>query len=264
MELNYSQIFNEKLIKSIKEYCQLNNVDNIDGFIKKCFDSGFNIEKYGLLGNQLNEDEKDLKTSDVEEKQLIKEVIVEKRVEIPVEVIKEVVVEKEIIKEVPVEKIKEIEKVVEVIKEVPVEKVVEIIKEVPVDRVIEKEIFITDNQQINELGEKITRLEENIFHLEKQLEEERKIFSIKTQELEKIFQKEMSKKDVELDEVRRNLDIKLDNTNEKMLQETLQKLRKELLEKDEKIKELTKLNQDQQNTKESKLNAIFLKGSNLK
>jgi flagellar biosynthesis chaperone FliJ len=179
-------------------------------------------------------------------------------------VIKEVIVEKEIIKEVPVEIIKEIEKVVEVIKEVPVEKVVEIIKEVPVDRVIEKEIFITDNQQINELGEKITRLEENIFHLEKQLEEERKIFSIKTQELEKIFQKEMSKKDVELDEVRRNLDIKLDNTNEKMLQETLQKLRKELLEKDEKIKELTKLNQDQQNTKESKLNAIFLKGSNLK
>ena len=251
-------------MQAVSAYCKLNSIEDIDGFIKKCFDSGFNIEKYGLLGKTFNEGEKDLKISDVEEKQLIKEVIVEKRVEIPVEVIKEVVVEKEIIKEVPVETIKEIEKVVEVIKEVPVEKVVEIIKEVPVDRVIEKEIYITDNQQINELGEKITNLEENIFQLEKQLEEERKIFSIKTQEMENNFQKEMSKKVEELDEVRRNLDIKLDNTNEKMLQETLQKLRKELLEKNERITELTKINQDQQNTKESRLNAIFLKGSNLK
>lgn len=239
-------------MQAVSAYCKLNSIEDVDEFIKKCFESGFNIEKYGLLGKTLNDGEKDLKTGVVEEKQLIKEVIVEKRVEIPVEVIKEVVVEKEIIKEVPVETIKEIEKVVEVI------------KEVPVDRVIEKEIYITDNQQINELGEKITKLEENIFHLEKQLEEERKIFSIETQELENNFQQEMSKKDNELDEVRRSLDIKLDNTNEKMLQETLQKLRKELLEKNEKIKELTKINQDLQNTKENRLSAIFLRGSNLK
>ena len=239
-------------MQAVSAFCSENEIKDIDGFILKCFKQGFDIKKYGLLGKTLNEGEKDLKTGVVEEKQLIKEVIVEKRVEIPVEVIKEVVVEKEIIKEVPVETIKEIEKVIEVI------------KEVPVDRIIEKEIYITDNQQINELGEKITKLEESIFHLEKQLEEERKIFSIETQELENNFQKEMSKKDNELDEVRRSLDIKLDNTNEKMLQETLQKLRKEISDKNEKIKNLEKINQDLQNTKENRLSAVFLRGSNLK
>jgi hypothetical protein len=73
----------------------------------------------------------------------------------------------------------------------------------------------------------------------------------------------MSKKDEELDELRRNLDEKLDDTNQKMLQETLQKLRKELTEKNEKIKELIKINQDLQNTRQNKLNAVFLRGSNI-
>jgi hypothetical protein len=200
MEPNYSKIFNKKTIKSLTEYCELNNIEDIDGFIKKCFDSGFSIEKYGLLGETLNDSEKDLKSDVVEEKQLIKEVIVEKRVEIPVEVIKEIVVEKEVIKEVPVEKI----------------------------------VTVYDRSGENELGEKITKLKE-----------------------------EMSKKDKELDELRRNLDIKLDDTNEKMLQETLQKLRKELIEKNEKIKDLEKINQGLLDPKQKALNAVFLRGSNL-
>ncbi|CAJ1355324.1 unnamed protein product [Effrenium voratum] len=84
------------------------------------------------------------------EKEVIKEVPVEKIVEkevikeVPVEKIVEkiVEVEKEVIKEVPVEKI--VEKIVEVekivIKEVPVEKIVEkeVIKEVPVEKIVEK------------------------------------------------------------------------------------------------------------------------------
>ena len=176
MEPNYSKIFNKKTIKSLTEYCELNNIET------------------------LNEGEKDLKTDVVEEKQLIKEVIVEKRVEIPVEVIKEIVVEKEVIKEVPVEKI----------------------------------VTVYDRSGENELGEKITKLKE-----------------------------EMSKKDKELDELRRNLDIKLDDTNEKMLQETLQKLRKELIEKNEKIKDLEKINQGLLDPKQKALNAVFLRGSNL-
>ena len=106
------ELKDKNIIQAVSVYCKLNNIEDIDGFIKKCFESGFNIEKYGLLGKTLNEDEK----------HLIKEVIVEKRVEVPVEVIKEVekvvevvkeiVVEKEVIKEVPVEVIKEIEKVI--------------------------------------------------------------------------------------------------------------------------------------------------------
>jgi hypothetical protein len=223
MEPNYSKIFNEKMMQTVSAFCSENEIKDIDGFILKCFKQGFDIKKYGFLEKTLNEDEKDLKKDVIEEKQLIKEVIVEKRVEVPVEIIKEV----------------------EVINEVIVEK--EVIKEV------EKIVTITNNEE----------LEEKIFQLNSDLESERKIFSTKTEEMENSFQKEMSKKDEELDELRRNLDEKLDDTNQKMLQETLQKLRKELTEKNEKIKELIKINQDLQNTRQNKLNAVFLRGSNI-
>jgi len=212
MEPKYSKIFS----KSVESYCNLNNIEDVDSFIKKCFESGYNIEKYGLLEKTLNEDEKDLKTGIVGEKQVEIEVIREIRVEVPVEVIKEVIVEKEVIKEV------------------------------------EKIVTITNNEE----------LEEKIFQLNSDLESERKIFSTKTEEMENSFQKEMSKKDEELNELRRNLDEKLDDTNQKMLQETLQKLRKEISDKNEKIKNLEKINQDLQNTK-NPLKAIFMRGSNL-
>jgi predicted RNase H-like nuclease (RuvC/YqgF family) len=203
MEPNYSKIFNEKIKQSVSTYCSENNIEDIDSFIQKCFKQGFDIKKYGLLGETLNEGEKDLKTGGVEEKHLIKEVIVEKLVEVPIEVIK--YVDREVIKEVPIEKI------------------------------VTKIEYICDKTGEDELGEKIAKLED-----------------------------EMSKKDKELDEVKRSLDIKLDETNEKMLQDTLQKLRKELAEKNEIIKELTKINQDLQNTRQNKLNTVFLKGSNIK
>ena len=144
--------------------------------IKSSFKQGFNIEKYGFLGKTLNEGEKDL----------IKEVIVEKRVEIPVEVIKEVVKIEYV--EVPVEKVvtkeKPVEKLVEVIKEVPVErvveKVVEVTKEIPVEKVVlkrwlkrfllkllYKNRIFSDDTQTNELLLKIQQLEsdkQDIFH----------------------------------------------------------------------------------------------------
>jgi len=222
MEPNYSKIFNEKMMQTVSAFCSENEIKDIDGFILKCFKQGFDIKKYGFLEKTLNEDEKDLKTGVIEEKQLIKEVIIEKRVEVPVEIIKEV----------------------EVINEVIVEK--EVIKEV------EKIVTITNNEE----------LEEKIFQLNNDLESERKFFSTKTEEMENSFQKEMYKKDKELDEVRRNLDEKLDDTSQKMLQETLQKLRKEISDKNEKIKELEKINQDLQNTR-NPLKAIFMRGSNL-
>jgi hypothetical protein len=55
----------------------------------------------------------------------------------------------------------------------------------------------------------------------------------------------------------------VDNKNEKMLQETLQKLRKEMSNKDEKIKELEKINNNLQDTTQNNVGAIFLRGSNL-
>ena len=125
MEPNYSKIFNKKTIQSVLSFCELNKIDDTDKFFKKCFQSGFNIEKYGLLGNSLNDDEKHLKTDGIEEKYTEIEVIVEKRVEVPVEVIKEV------------------EKIVEVIKEVPVE----------------KKVYITDDYQMEKLTQEIERLQ---------------------------------------------------------------------------------------------------------
>jgi predicted RNase H-like nuclease (RuvC/YqgF family) len=186
MELNYSKIFNKQIIKSLSEYCKLNNVEDVDGFIKKCINTGFNIEKYGLLGKTLNEGEKHLKMGVVEEKDLIKEVIIEKRVEVPVEVIKEVVVE--------------------------------------------KIITITNDKE----------LEENIFHLNEQIESERKIFSTKIEEMENNFHYELSNKDKELDELRRNLDIPVDDNKLKMLQQTVQNLTSEVRELKKKNEELEK------------------------
>ena len=248
MELNYSKIFNKETLGSVESFCKLNNIDDVDGFIKTIFQEGFNIKKYGLLGKTLNEGEKDLKTGVIEEKRVEIEVIREIRVEIPVEVIKEV------------------EKIVEVIKEVPVEKVIiqEVIKEVPVDRVVEKIIYTTDDIQINELGGKIAELEEEIQIFSTKianLEKERQIFSTKTEEIEIFFQNEISKKDKELDELRQKLDDPVTNDKIKLLQETLQNLRGELQKKNEQIRELEKINRDLLNGNQNQ--AYLLRGSNL-
>ena len=120
----------KKIRDEIKEFCKLNGIEDIDDFILKNIKTGFNIEKYGNAP-------------------FTKEVVVEK--EVPVEVIKEVVVDKEI----PVEIIKE------VLVEVPVEK--EVIKEIT----IEKDVYITDDKQVNELGVKIGKLEDIINQKEK-------------------------------------------------------------------------------------------------
>ena len=177
----------------------------------------------------------------------------------------EIEVIKEIRVEVPVEVIKEVEKIVEVIKEVPVEKVVTKIE------------YISDKESEFELGGKIAKLEENIFHLNEELEAERKIFSTKTQETAKIFQEEMSNKDKSLDELRRNLDevldkqpveiekiVEVDNSSDKlkMMSTTLQNLRNDLSLKNERITELEKINQELQRTANLQ-SATYMKGSNL-
>jgi prefoldin subunit 5 len=131
--------------------------------------------------------------------------------------------------------------------EVSGEVTVEVIKEV------EKIVYKTDDSQINELLLKIQQLET-----------------------------EMSKKDEELDQLRRNLDVILDKPpveitkevevikeveipNDKMgmLQETLQVLRKELQTKNERIKELEKINRDLENINTPAQGATYLRGSNI-
>ena len=182
-------------LKSVQEYCKLNNIEDVDKFISKCYVNGFNISKYGLLGDNTE------KIGGIEEKQVEIEVIKEIRVEVPVEIIKEVVkyvdVPIEIIKEVEV--IQYVEK--EVIKEVPVEiiteKIVNVIQEVPVPN-------------IDKIG-----------------------------------------------------DEPEPNDKAKLLQETLQKLRKELSLKNERIEELEKINKQLESVRVEQ-GAVYLKGSNIK
>jgi len=222
MEPNYSKIFNKEILSSVNSFCKLNNIEDKDDFIYLCFKQGFDIKKFGLLGETLNEGEKHLKTGGIEEKRVEIEVIREIRVEVPVEVI----------------------------------------KEVPVDRVVEKIIYTTNDIQINELGGKIAELEQEISTKTTEIGRIRKEFSTKTTEMENIFQNKMSKKDEELDELRRNLDIPVTNNKLNMLQDTLQNLRNDLSLKNDKINELEKINQELQKTANLQ-NAIYMKGSNL-
>jgi hypothetical protein len=251
--------------KDLTRYCGLNKFIP-EEIAKKSYLEGFTIEKYGLLGKTHNDGEKNLKTGGIQEKRVEIEVIREKLVEIPVEVIKEVIkieyveipVEKRV--EVPVEKI--VERIVNVTDDTKINElllkiqqlenrppeIVEVVKEVPVDRVVEKIIYTTDNIQINELGGKIAELEQEL--------------STKTTEMENIFQNKMSKKDEELDELRRNLDIPVTNNKINMLQDTLQNLRNDLSLKNDKINELEKINQELQRTANLQ-NAVYMKSSNL-
>jgi hypothetical protein len=176
-------------LTSVQEYCKLNNIEDVDKFITKCYVDGFNIKKYGLLGDDSR------KIGGIEEKQVEIEVIREKRVEVPVEVIKYV--------EVPVEIIKEIEVIQYVEKEV--------IKEVPVEIIKEKIVNV-----IQEVVPNIDKIG---------------------------------------DEPKSNDKVLL-------LQETLQKLRKELTDKNSRITELEEINKQLESIKVSQ-GAVYLKGSNL-
>ncbi len=282
-KLNLSTTENKDLIS----YCNMNDL-RISEVIKKSYLEGFNIERYGLLN-----------MGGIREKQVEKEVIVEKRVEVPIEIIKEVpkieyveiekqvdkIVEKivevpiEVIKEVPVDRV--VEKVVEVIKEIPVEKVVikEVIKEIPVEKVV----YVTDHEELNA----------KIFQKEQEFDQQRQIFSTKTLEMENIFQNEMSKKDKELDELRHSLDIlrqvsqvekivevikevpvekivevEKESTDSNLktkfdaLQSTVQKLKLDNIEKDKQLREYEKTIEEIQKFQVER-KAAFLKGSNL-
>jgi hypothetical protein len=232
----------------------------ISEVIKKSYLEGFNIERYGLLSG---------KVGGVQEK--LVEVIVEKRVEIPVEVIKEVVKIEYVEVEKPIEVIKEVQvdRIVEVIKEVPVDKIVEVIKEVPVEKIV----YVTDQEEMNS----------RIFQKEQEFEEQRQIFSTKTQELENNFHNEkkelllkiqqLETKEPEVKEIIREVEVIKEIVIEKegdsnlkpkldALQLTVQKLKQDNIEKDKTIREYEQTIQDIQKFQDEK-KAMFMRGSNL-
>jgi len=254
-KLNLSNTENKDLIS----YCNMNDL-RISEVIKKSYLEGFNIERYGLLSG---------KVGGVQEK--LVEVIVEKRVEIPVEVIKEVVKIEYVEVEKPIEVIKEVQvdRIVEVIKEVPVDKIVEVIKEVPVEKIV----YVTDQEEMNS----------RIFQKEQEFEEQRQIFSTKTQELENIFHNEkkelllkiqqLETKEPEVKEIIREVEVIKEIVIEKegdsnlkpkldALQLTVQKLKQDNIEKDKTIREYEQTIQDIQKFQDEK-KAMFMRGSNL-
>jgi hypothetical protein len=170
------------------EYCRLNDITDLNAFIIRMLRQGYSTEKYGPTPFKIGGNSE-------------KEVIVEKRVEVPVEVIKEV----EKIVEVPIEVIREI------IKEIPVE----IIKEVPVDKIIEKEVYITDDEQVTELTKRIQELESTpprVIEIEKEIivEKEVPFEVIKEVIIEKIIEVDDPGKVRKLEQEIENLKIELE------------------------------------------------------
>ena len=230
--------------KDLVSYCELNKLDPNE-IMKKSYLEGFRIEKYGLLNSGGNQ-----------QKQVEKEVIVEKRVEIPVEVIKEVVK----IEYVEVEK--PVEKIVEVVKEVPsppqeieVIKYVdrEIIKEVKVEVPVEKIVYIYDKKE-----EEVVPNLDNICDKPEPVIIE-KIVEVPVEVIkEVIFEKEVIKEVIVEGE---SPDSKIKPKLE-ALQQTVQKLKLDNIEKDKLIQQYEKTIQDIQKFNEG-TKAMYLKGSNL-
>jgi len=238
-----------KQLKDVEEFCKLNKIENVEEFLIKCFVNGYEIEKYGLLQN----------SGGSREKWVEKEVIVEKRVEIPVEVI----IEKTIIEYVEVEKEKEVivekvvEKLIEVIKEIPVEKIViqEVIKEIPVEVKVEKKVYITDDEAVKQLGGKIIKLEE----------EESQLLS-KIQQLETSFDTQRSEYIQKISELESRPPTVVEKTTvdlskQKALEETIQKLRGELQLKNKEIQDLSNTIKEIQTN--GGVRGVLLDGSNL-
>ena len=225
--------------------------------------------------------------------EIIKEVPVEKIVEVIkevpieriVEVIKEVPVERivEVIKEVPVERV--VEKIVEITKEVPVDRVViqEVIKEIPIEKIVTKTEYVSDDTQINELLLKIQQLENTppqIIEMIKEVNVEVPVEVIKEVVVEVPFEviKEVNVEvPVEvirevIREVRVEVPVEViiekENNNSSLkpkfdaLQNTVQKLRQEILDKDKLIKEYQNTIDDIQRY-QGETKAVYLKGSNL-
>jgi hypothetical protein len=282
VKINLSSTEHKELIS----FCNLNDL-LVSETVKKSYLNGFNIERFGLLNSG----------QETIEKEVIKEVI--KYVEVPVVEEKEVIKIEYIEVEKPVEKIKEVlvEKIVEVTKEVPVERIVEIIKEIPVDRVVIKEVikeipietvvtkieYISDNTQINELLSKIQQLENTppqIIEMIKEVKVEVPVEVIKEVVVEVPFEviKEVNVEvPVEvirevIREVRVEVPVEVivekENNDSSLkpkfdaLQNTVQKLRQEILDKDKLIKEYQNTIDDIQKY-QGETKAVYLKGSNL-
>jgi hypothetical protein len=146
----------------------------------------------------------------------------------------------------------------------------EVIKEVPVEKVVTKIEYISDKTSENELYGKIVQLENEKQEFSTKLQEcngELVIFSTITQKNENIFQdriKELESREPERIEIIKEVVVEkttTDNSKQKALEETIQKIRTELQLKNKEINDLKNTITDIQASNGRQ--GIFLDGSNL-
>jgi hypothetical protein len=221
--------------KDLLSYCNLNDL-LVSSVVKDSFTTGFNIERYGLLNAGI----------ETKEKEVIKEVI--KYVEIPV------VEEKEVVK---IEYV-EVEKRVEV----PVDRIIEVIKEIPSPPIEIKVIEYVDREVIKEvIKEVFVSNNDNIY--DKPEPEIREVIIEKIVEVIKEVEKIV---EVPVEVVKEIVIEKESDGNWKpkleALQNTVQKLKQDNIEKDRQLKEYEKTIEEIQKFQQDK-KAAFLRGSNL-
>lgn len=98
----------------------------------------------------------------------------------------------------PTAREKIIEKTVEKIVEVPVEKIVEV--QVEVEKIVEKEVYISDNEEILKLTEKVSELEETIIN-------NGKTYSENYKTLEETYKTHLQSKDEIITQLNNQLEI---------------------------------------------------------
>ena len=174
----------KKIKDEIWEYCRLNNISDIDTFMLKTLQQGFNIEKYGTTPFKIGG-----KELEVIEKEVIKVITATTEVEV--------------VREVPVE--------IEVIKEV--EKIVEV-------TVTDNVLIDKLNKEKDNLGGEITKLEKSLLEERKKVDElsnsdagvinslNQKIKNLKTElEIEKNRNYEAPKKEQPKEETKSKLGL---------------------------------------------------------
>jgi hypothetical protein len=140
---------NKQNQKDLTDYCKLNNIEDIDKFFQKCFKRGYDIERYGLIGNNT-----------------------EKIIEY-------------VEKEIPIEVIKYVDKIVEIIKEVPVEQKIFSTNEVIVEKIVEVEVI----KEVEKPNEKMGMLQETLMKLRREMGDKDKTITElnnKIEQLEKL------------------------------------------------------------------------------
>jgi hypothetical protein len=213
--------------KELISYCNLNDL-LVSSVVKESFTTGFNIERYGLLGDSPKEV--------IKEVEIIKEVPVEKVVT-KIEYISDNTKVDELLL-----KIQQLEERKPELVEVKVVEYVdrEVVREVPVEKIVTKIEYICDNTQTNELLLKIQQLEQR---------EPEKVEVIKEVPIEIVKEVIVEK-------------MVGDDSKQKMLEQTLQTLRSEVIQKDKKIKEMEETIESFQKFKDN-VGAVYLRGSNL-